>query len=102
MREEMGMQKRGMVFCAAAALLSIGLAGCSNTQGTASNPDLTKESVNYKGNEDPQNTGAGGGSVGKPVADTNSYPGGESPSQAKIKGTDTEPTTAQAAVVKKQ
>ena len=91
------MRTRGMVFCAAVALLSMGLAGCENTQGTAANPDLTKETVNYKGNEDPQNTGAGGGSVGKPMADTSSYPGGESPSQAKVKGTENVPTTAQAA-----
>lgn len=95
------MRKGRVVVIVALALLSIGLAGCSNTQGTAANPDLTKESVNYKNNEDPQNTGAGSGSIGKPNPNTSSFPGSESPSQSQIKGTASAPEAAQSVPGKK-
>ncbi len=95
------MRKGRVVVTVALALLSIGLAGCENTQGTAANPDLTKESVNYKNNEDPQNTAAGSGSIGKPIANTSSFPGGESPSQAQIKGTNAAPEAVQSVPAKR-
>ncbi len=80
--------KRLRRFAVAAFTLSVmGLAGCENTQGTASDPDMIKETVAYKDNDDPQNTGAGAGTANKPPQGPTSSMGGESASQAAAKGT---------------
>lgn len=72
---------------AALAVSCVGLMGCENTQGTSADPDLTRESLTYKNNDDPQNTGAGAGAVGKPPDGPTTNMGGESPSQTLVKGT---------------
>ena len=83
------MRVRGWAVLAAGAtaILVIGLAGCSNWQGTSADPDLLSESTEYKNNDDPQNTGAGAGAVAKPPAGPTTNMGGESPSQSAVKGT---------------
>jgi hypothetical protein len=85
------MRVRGWkVFAATAVALSyIGIAGCSNWQGTSADPDLLSESNDYKNNDDPQNTGAGAGAVAKPSEGPTTNMGGESPSQTAVKGTGT-------------
>jgi hypothetical protein len=52
---------------------------------------LLSETNNYKNNDDPQNTGAGAGAVGKPEEGPTTNMGGESPSQTAVKGTGTIP-----------
>jgi len=85
------MRVRGWVVLAAAAtaLSCIGLTGCSNWQGTSADPDLLSEKTDYKNNDDPQNTGAGAGSMNKPSEGPTTNMGGESPSQTAVKGTGT-------------
>ena len=84
------MRKPGfMLIGAALSLATAGLMGCENTQGTSANPEITQESANYKNNDDPQNTGAGSGSIGKPPTGPTNSIGGESATQAAVKGTDT-------------
>ena len=82
------MRMRGLLAGAVAALGILLLAGCDNTQGTSANPDLVRESAAYSNNDDPQNTGAGSGSVVKPPAPTANQSNGETPSLEHVKGTD--------------
>ncbi len=82
------MRKIGLAAALLFGAILVGLAGCSNTQGTAADPDLTHETVDYKNNTDPQNTGAGSGAIGKPPEAEGIPVGGESASQALVKGTD--------------
>jgi len=88
LREVRFMRRRGLMVGAVCVIAWAGLAGCENTQGTSANPDLTRESVNYKNNDDPQNTAAGSGVIGKPPEAGSVNIGGEPASQASIKGTD--------------
>ena len=82
------MRKSGFIAAVLLGAVLAGLAGCSNTQGTAADPELTHETVDYKNNTDPQNTGAGSGTIGKPPEAEGISIGGESASQSLVKGTD--------------
>lgn len=82
------MRQRALALGVIIALGGMGLAGCDNTQGTSANPEIIQEHVDYKDNNDPQNTGAGAGLIGKPPAPPSNVVGGETASQAEVKGTD--------------
>ena len=82
------MRNRGILLGATLALGLMALAGCDNTQGTSANPDMLPETTTYTDNNNPQNTGAGAGTMAKPKPMTGNMMGGDSPSQAQVKGTD--------------
>jgi hypothetical protein len=82
------MRNRGMILGATLALGLMALAGCDNTQGTSANPDMLHETINYTDNGNPQNTGSGSGMMIKPSPTTGKLTGGDTPSQAVVKGTD--------------
>ena len=82
------MRNRGVLTGALLALGLMTLAGCDNTQGTAANPEMLHETTAYTDNNNPQNTGAGAGVMLKPELPPADMKGGDSPSQAQVKGTD--------------
>lgn len=82
------MRNRGILLGATLAVGLLALTGCDNTQGTSATPEMLHETTSYSNGGDSQNTGAGSGMMLKPAPVVGARMGGDTPSQALVKGTD--------------